>query len=91
MRERSSQAVETCLIYCLCTALMSTAKKRWCFHLVFSSLGKSNRLKRPQMGLDRVAIERALVQLGLLVQHVSARLCFPACRGISARADPVRL
>lgn len=43
------------------------------------------------MGMDREAIEWALIQLGLLVQPVDAPLRFPACRGISARADCVQL
>lgn len=34
---------------------------------------------------------RALVQLGLFVQHVDAWFCFPACPRLSARAACMRL
>ena len=55
MHERSSQAVETCLTYCLCAVLMRTAEKDGAFISCLPVLVKA--MKRPQMGMDREAIE----------------------------------
>lgn len=90
VHRRSSQAVETCLIYCLCKVLMHAAEKGGAFVSHLPVLVKAVDGSEHTRGWAERLL-RALVQLGLFIQHVDAWFSFPACPRLSARAACMRL